>query len=223
DSDDSMSHVGGELATTPLAVSEVQGYAYAAYLGAAGWYERLGEPAKAAEWRQRAEKLKTAFDEAFWLPELNTYAMALDGDKRPLAVLNSDAGHLLWTGIVPEERAPALVATLFGELSWSGWGLRTLGSDAVRYNPVSYHNGSVWPHDTALFAAGLERYGFTEESARVRAALFDLASIQPDLRLPELVAGYTRDHRPPVPYPVACRPQAWDAAALLYLASFEVD
>src|SRR5690606_12494801 len=221
DSNDSMSHSGGELAQGALAVSEVQGYTYAAYSSAATWYERLGEPDLAAQWRQRADRLRTAFDEAFWLPDIQTYAMALDGEKRPLAVLNSDAGQLMWTGIVRKERAEALVGTLLGGRMWSGWGLRTLGDDAVRYNPVSYHNGSVWPHDTALFAAGLASYGFTEESARVRAALFDLASRQPDLRLPELVAGYPRDHRPPVPYPVACRPQAWDAAALLYLASME--
>ncbi len=223
DSQDSMSHADGSLARGPLAVSEVQGYAYAAYVAAADWYGRLGEPERAASWGRRAEELKRAFDAAFWLPELGTYAMALDGEKRPLAVLNSDAGQLLWTGIVPEERAPALVATLLGERSWSGWGLRTLGEGEVRYNPVSYHNGSVWPHDTALFAAGLQRYGFAAESARVRQAVFDLASVQPDLRLPELVAGYARDDRPPVPYPVACRPQAWDAAALLYLASLEVE
>ena len=221
DSGDSMSHAGGELAQGALAVSEVQGYAYAAYSAAAAWYGRLGEPDRSAQWRQRADRLKAAFDEAFWLPELGTYAMALDGEKRPLAVLSSDAGQLLWTGIVREERAAALVATLLGDRMWTGWGLRTLGADAARYNPVSYHNGSVWPHDTALFAAGLARYGFAAESSRVRAALFDLASRQPDLRLPELVAGYPRDLRPPVPYPVACRPQAWDAAALLYLASME--
>ncbi|HLU82561.1 MAG TPA: amylo-alpha-1,6-glucosidase, partial [Trueperaceae bacterium] len=197
------------------------GYAFAAYTAAANWYRHLGDQERSGQWLGRADALRTAFDAAFWLPELGTYAMALDGDKRPLAVLNSDAGHLLWTGIVPVARAATLVATLLGESLWSGWGLRTLGDGEVRYNPVSYHNGSVWPHDTALFAAGLENYGFHTESAMVRAALFDLASCQPDLRLPELVAGYARDGRPPVPYPVACRPQAWDAAALVYLASWE--
>lgn len=221
DSHDSMSHATGEPATGPLAVSEVQGYAYAAYLAAAAWYRRLGDPGRASAWAERAERLRDAFDAAFWLDDLGTYAMALDGAKRPLAVLNSDAGQLLWTGIVTKERAPRLVATLLTEPSWSGWGLRTLGEGEARYNPVSYHNGSVWPHDTALFAAGLASYGFAEESAMVRAAIFDLASCQPDLRLPELVAGYARDGRPPVPYPVACRPQAWDAAALVYLASLE--
>lgn len=221
DSHDSMSHATGDLASGPLAVSEVQGYAYAAYAAAAGWYRRLGDSGRADEWASHADNLRAAFDNAFWLEALGTYAMALDGDKRPLAVLNSDAGQLLWTGIVRQDRAAALIATLLDSRSWSGWGLRTLGEGEARYNPVSYHNGSVWPHDTALFAAGLARYGYVEESAAVRQALFDLASCQPDLRLPELVAGYARDGRPPVPYPVACRPQAWDAAALVYLASLD--
>jgi glycogen debranching enzyme len=221
DSGDSMSHVDGSLAEGALAVSEVQGYAYAAYRAAAGWYRELGEEAAARAWTDRAEALQRAFHAAYWLEELGTYAMALDGAKRPLAVQNSDAGQLLWTGIVPASVAPRLVATLFSEVNWSGWGLRTLGSREVRYNPVSYHNGSVWPHDTALFAAGLARYGFAAEARRVRDALFDLASAQPDQRLPELVAGYPRDHRPPIPYPVACRPQAWDAAALPFLLSLD--
>jgi glycogen debranching enzyme len=222
DSHDSMSHASGELAVGPLAVSEVQGYTYAAYGAAARWYRGLGESGRADEWSNRADRLRDAFDAAFWLDELGTYAMALDGAKQPLAVLNSDAGQLLWTGIVADERAPRLVATLLSQRSWSGWGVRTLGEGEARYNPVSYHNGSVWPHDTALFAAGLADYGFKTESATVRTAILDLAGCQPDLRLPELVAGYARDGRPPVPYPVACRPQAWDAAALIYLASLEV-
>ena len=216
DSFDSMSHQDGHLATGAVAGSEVQGYAYAAYLAAADFYDMLGE-GNAATWRERAASLKLAFHEAFWLPELQTYAMALDGDKTPLAVQNSNAGQLLWTGIVPDEVAPQLVSTLFSEPNWSGWGVRTLGTDEVRYNPVSYHNGSVWPHDTALIAGGLARYGFVAEAARIREALYDLAASQADRRLPELVAGYPRSDAPPAPYPVACRPQAWDAAALLYL------
>jgi len=144
--------------------------------------------------------------------------MALDGDETPLAVRSSNAGQLLWTGIVPEETAPRLVATLFDDASYSGWGFRTLASGEVRYNPISYHNGSVWPHDSALIATGLERYGFTAEARRVAAALLDLANGQPDHRLPELVSGYARDDGPPVPCPVACRPQAWDAAAVVRLA-----
>ncbi len=217
DSHDSMSHADGALATGAIAVSEVQGYAYAAYGAAAHFYADLGDAEQATRWRERADKLKAEFHQAFWLDDLSTYAMALDGDKRPLKVQNSDAGHLLWSGIVPESVAPKLVKTLMNEALWSGWGIRTLGRREARYNPVSYHNGSVWPHDTALIAGGMARYGFRDEVARIREAIFDLAATQRDLRLPELIAGYDRSDAPPVPYPVACRPQAWDAAALLYL------
>ncbi|MBA2665757.1 MAG: amylo-alpha-1,6-glucosidase [Trueperaceae bacterium] len=217
DSGDSMSHADGTLAAGALAVSEVQGYVYAAFCAAADLLEAEADAEGAERWRARATTLAARFHDAFWLDDLGTYAMALDGAKRPLRVQNSDAGQLLWTGIVPEHAAPRLVATLLSPALASGWGIRTLGAEEVRYNPVSYHNGSVWPHDTALIAGGFERYGFTSEAASLGDALFDLARAQPDGRLPELVAGYTRDDRAPVPYPVACRPQAWDAAALLYL------
>jgi glycogen debranching enzyme len=221
DSDDSMSHADGSLATGALAVSEVQGYVYDAYRSAAACLSALGDQAEAARWHARADDLAERFHAAYWQDDLGTYAMALDGDKRPLRVQNSDAGQLLWSGIVPEPVAPRLVETLFSEALYSGWGIRTLGSGEARYNPVSYHNGSVWPHDTALIAGGLARYGFTEHAGRLRDALFDLAAAQSDGRLPELVGGYARDGRPPVPYPVACRPQAWDAAALVYLLTLE--
>ena len=218
DSGDSMSHADGTLAAGALAVCEVQGYAYAAYLAAADFYEALGESESAAQWRERAETLQKKFHEAFWLPEMETYALALDGEKRALAVHSSDAGQLLWTGIVPEEVAPQLVQTLMSDALWTGWGVRTLGRGEARYNPVSYHNGSVWPHDTALLAGGLARYGFLAEAKLIRDALYDLAASQIDLRPPELVGGYARTQAPPVPYPTACRPQAWDAAALVYLS-----
>ena len=221
DSSDSLSHADGNLADGAVAVSEVQGYAYAAFTAAAGWTAGLGEPDTAERWSTRADRLRTRFHAAFWLDDLDTYAMALDGDKRPLRVRNSDAGHLLWSGIVPDDHAERLVRSLLGPETWSGWGLRTLGASERRYNPVSYHNGSVWPHDTALFAAGLARYGFHAEAARVRDDVYALAAAQPDLRLPELIAGYPRDDGPPVPYPVACRPQAWDAAALVFLLGFD--
>ncbi|HEX7022982.1 MAG TPA: glycogen debranching N-terminal domain-containing protein, partial [Trueperaceae bacterium] len=217
DSHDSMSHTDGSLARGALAVSEVQGYAYAAYRAAAEFYGALREPANAVRWQRLAETLRRDFQRAFWLPELGTYAMALDGDKQPLAVRSSDAGQLLWSGIVPEDVAPKLVQTLMSEEMWTGWGIRTLGKSERRYNPVSYHNGSVWPHDTALIAGGMARYGFATEAARVREALFDLAASQPDRRAPELVAGYPRTDGPPVPYPVACRPQAWAAGSIPYL------
>jgi len=221
DSGDALSHADGSLADGALAVSEVQGYAYAAFGAASGWYAGLGESDAADRWSARAERLRARFHEAFWLDDLDTYALALDGEKRPLRVHNSDAGHLLWTGIVPRTHAERLVRSLLGPETWSGWGLRTLGRGERRYNPVSYHNGSVWPHDTALFAAGLARYGFHGEARRVRDAVYQLAAAQPDRRLPELVAGYPRDDLPPVPYPVACRPQAWDAAALVFLLGLD--
>ncbi len=218
DSHDSMSHQDGRLAEPPLAVSEVQGYAYAARLAASGFYQALGEGERAERERERAAELFRLIQERFWLEEMKTYALALDRWKEPLRVKASDAGHLLWTGAVPEEKAEELLQTLLSKEMWSGWGLRTLGSKEARYNPLSYHNGSVWPHDTALFAGGLFRYGRKEEGAWVAQALLDLARSQPDLRLPELVGGFPREAGlPPVPYPVACRPQAWDAGAVVYL------
>ncbi|PZA08198.1 MULTISPECIES: glycogen debranching N-terminal domain-containing protein [unclassified Meiothermus] len=218
DSGDSQSHQDGSLAKGAITVSEVQGYAYAAYRAAAGFYRALGQPELARGWEARAEQIKELFHQRFWLPELATYALALDGEKKPLRVLSSNPGHLLWSGIVPSEVAPALVRTMFSPALWSGWGLRTLGAGEVRYNPLSYHNGSVWPHDTAIFAGGLARYGFHREAQEVAEALFRLAMSQRDRRLPELVGGYERHQgEPPVPYPAACRPQAWDAAAVVYL------
>jgi len=221
DSLDALSHADGRLATGAVAVSEVQGYAYAALGAGAACMRALGREAAGARLDAKARLLKERFHEAFWLPELRTYALALDHDKRPLEVLSSDAGQLLWTGIVPEATAPELAATLMGERLFSGWGIRTLGLGEVRYNPLSYHNGSVWPHDTALIATGLRSYGFEREALTLREALFDLASSQADLRPPELVAGYARSCAPPVPYPVACRPQAWSSAALVYMSDWE--
>ena len=217
DSNDSLSHADGRLAEGSIAVSEVQGYAYAAYLAVSEFYSASGNTEQTVLYQEKAETLKKKFHEVFWIEKMQTYAIALDGEKKRLEVHNSDAGHLLWTGIVPNDIAPKLVKTLMSETMWTGWGIRTLGKNEVRYNPVSYHNGSVWPHDTTLAAAGMVRYGFLEEAKRIREATFDLAASQGDSRLPELVAGYDRTTSPPVPYPVACRPQAWDAAALLYL------
>ncbi|MDQ2693828.1 MAG: amylo-alpha-1,6-glucosidase [Pseudomonadota bacterium] len=219
DSAESMSHADGRLGEPPLAVSEVQGYAYAAYLAAARFFDILGDPAQAAQWQLRAGKLQERFHAKFWQEDMSTYALALDYKGHPLRVLSSDPGHLLWCGIVPPPFAERLVATLMSDKLWSGWGLRTLGSTEVRYNPVSYHNGSVWPHDTAIFAGGLARYGFEGELAVVAEALVDLAESQPDRRLPELVAGYPRSSEPPIPYRESCRPQAWSAASLPYVVS----
>ncbi|WP_333660200.1 amylo-alpha-1,6-glucosidase, partial [Meiothermus cerbereus] len=218
DSFDSQSHQDGSLAQGAIAVCEVQGYAYMAYQGAAEFYRVLGEHERASRWEAKAQALKARFHQAFWLPELNTYAAGLDGEKRPMAILTSNPGHLLWSGIVPAEVAPQLVETLFSEALYSGWGVRTLGAGEVRYNPLSYHNGSVWPHDNALFIGGLVRYGFYEEALQAMEGLFRLAMTQPDWRLPELVGGYPKhEGEPPVPYPASCRPQAWDAAAVVYM------
>lgn len=221
DSVDSMSHADGSLPKGPIAPSEVQGYAYAAYNASAAFYESMGEVVNAVYWRGVAEELKKRFHEQFWLDDLGIFAPALDGEKQPLRVLNSNAGQLLFTGIVSEPMLSVLVETLFSSSLWSGWGIRTLGSKEIRYNPVSYHNGSVWPHDTALIAGGLQRCGYHSEAEMLKKALFDLANSRPDKRLPELIAGYSRiNDEPSIAYPVACSPQAWDSAALIYLLGF---
>jgi glycogen debranching enzyme len=221
DSADSMSYSDGRLAEGGLAVAEVQGYVFAA-LNAAVDLSRLcgGLEDERQDWRDRAAKLAETVDRLFWMPEQQTYALALDADGRQLDVVASDAGHLLWSGIVPEAKAPAVIARLFADDMWSGYGLRTLSTKEKRYNPLSYHNGSVWPHDTALFAAGLDRYGDHEGFARVREGLTALARHSADLRLPELVGGYAREgSTPPLPYTESCRPQAWAAAALIYVTT----
>jgi glycogen debranching enzyme len=221
DSADSMSYGDGRLAAGGLAVAEVQGYVFAA-LNAAVDLSRLcgGLEAERQGWSDRAAKLAETVDRLFWMPQHRTYALALDADGRQLDVAASDAGHLLWSGIVPEDKARTVIARLFAGDMWSGYGLRTLSTREKRYNPLSYHNGSVWPHDTALFAAGLHRYGVRDGFARVREALTALANHSPDLRLPELVGGYPREgSTPPLPYTESCRPQAWAAAALIYVTT----
>ncbi|ODT79150.1 MAG: hypothetical protein ABS76_21420 [Pelagibacterium sp. SCN 64-44] len=219
DSQDSMSYGDGQLADGSLAVAEVQGYVFAAYRAAAELSRLCGGPeAEQRTLLDKAEALARAFDAAFWMPEHDNYALGLDADGRQLDVNASDSGHLLWSGIVPEAKAQRLIARLFQPDLWSGYGLRTLSAKEKRYNPLSYHNGSVWPHDTALFAAGLKRYGAEEGFGRVREALTALATASDDKRLPELVGGYPREGDvPPLPYIESCRPQAWAAAALIYV------
>ncbi len=213
-----MNHADGSPASAPLAVAEVQGYAYAAFIAASDLFALAGDSENANVCKERAARLRNNFHALFWLPELNTYAMALDAGDRPLRVHSSDPGHLLWCGIVPDDIAPILVASLFQPECWTGWGLRTLGSGEKRYNPVSYHNGSVWPHDTALFGAGLARYGFKGEVQLVAEGLVSLALNMPGNSLPELVAGFARTpNRPPIAYTHACAPQAWAAAGLIMM------
>lgn len=219
DSQDSMSYSDGTLAGGALAVAEVQGYVFAA-TNAAAVLSKLcdGSALEQERWQESAAALADSFDRQFWMPDHRNYALGLDADGRQLDVNSSDSGHLLWTGIVPQARAATLIERLFEPDLWSGYGLRTLGSAEARYNPLSYHNGSVWPHDTALFAAGLKRYGDRDGVARVREALVALGLQSPDLRLPELVGGYPRNGGvPPLPYIESCRPQAWSAAAMIYL------
>jgi glycogen debranching enzyme len=214
DSNDSVFHADGTAAIGPIALCEVQGYVYAAQLGAARLAEALGKPERAADLRSRAADLRTRFDAAFWCDELSTYALALDGHKRSCRVRTSNAGHCLFSGIALPERAAPLADQLLSSEMFSGWGVRTLAVTERRYNPMSYHNGSVWPHDNALIAHGLARYDFKGHAMRVMTGLFD-ASLFLDLnRLPELFCGFAR--RPgegPTQYPVACSPQAWAAAA----------
>ncbi len=218
DSQDSIFHADGKLADGPIALCEVQGYVYAARVAAAEIADQLGDMVAAEDLRRTAEALKIRFDEAFWCEEIGTYALALDGAKRPCRVRASNAGHSLWTGIAKPERALALSRTLMSANSFSGWGIRTVAMGEPRYNPMSYHDGSVWPHDNALIALGLARYGYKHEAARIFEALFG-TSVHLDMRrLPELFCGFSRrGGQGPTFYPVACSPQAWAAAAPIAL------
>jgi glycogen debranching enzyme len=218
DSVDSISHAGGELATGPIALCEVQGYAYAARRAGAALAAALGRPDRAAELDDQAEQLRIGFERAFWSERIASYALALDGDKRPCEVRASNAGHALFTGIASADRARRVVDALLDDRSFSGWGIRTLDAAEARYNPISYHNGSVWPHDNALIAAGMARYGHKQACARVTAALRQ-AALHFDLRrMPELFCGFrSRPHEGPTLYPVACAPQAWAAGAVFLL------
>ncbi|MBV1837638.1 glycogen debranching N-terminal domain-containing protein [Acetobacter estunensis] len=215
DSHDSIFHADGTLAEGPIALCEVQAYVYAARRAAAQIGRRLGQTAYAAHQDERADALRVSFNLKFWNDDIDTYVIALDGRKQQCAVRSSNAGHVLLTDMVPAERARRLVRTLMNRRSFSGWGIRTIPEGEARYNPMAYHNGSVWPHDNALIAMGLARHGFREEASRVFEGLIDAALYSDLRRLPELFCGFTRSRSEgPVRYPVACSPQAWAAAAL---------
>ncbi|MDW9665603.1 amylo-alpha-1,6-glucosidase [Sinorhizobium meliloti] len=218
DSHDSIFHAGGNLASGPIATAEVQAYVFGAWQAAARLSRKLGHVEDALRLERRAEELRIRFDTAFFDDELGTYSLALDGEKNPCRVRSSNAGHALFTGIALPERAGRVVSTLMAQSSFCGWGVRTIAASEARYNPMSYHNGSVWPHDNALIAAGFVRYGFQAEAASIFEGLF-AASTYTDLRrLPELFCGFARQRaRGPTFYPVSCVPQAWAAAAPLYL------
>jgi glycogen debranching enzyme len=218
DSYDAIFHADGRLAEGPIALCEVQAYVYGAKRAAAELAEVLGQDRRAEALRQQARALRERFEQIFWCEDLGTYALALDGAKHLCRVRTSNAGQCLLTGIASPERALRVAQSLLGPDSFSGWGIRTVAATEARYNPMSYHNGSVWPHDNALIAHGLTRYGLKEEVLRILSGLYD-ASLFIDLhRLPELFCGFGR--RPgegPTLYPVACSPQAWAAAAVYLL------
>lgn len=218
DSWDGINFADGRMAEAPIALCEVQAYAYAAYVGRSLLARAAGDTAVERRCADKAAELKEAFNKTFWLPDKGYFALALDKDKNPVDSCTSNMGHCLWVGIVDEDKAPQVAERLMSKEMFTGWGIRTLGSDMGAYNPVSYHNGSVWPHDTALAATGLMRYGFVDEASRVASGLFDAAEHFGG-QLPELFCGFDRsEFTEPVPYPTACSPQAWAAAAPVQLA-----
>ena len=215
DSWDGVPFADGRLPEPPIAMCEIQGYAFDAKIRLAELAEKVwNDPETAQSLRQQAAELFERFNEDFWIDERGGYyAIALDGEKRPVDSLTSNMGHLLWSGIVPEDRAGTIVEQLFSPAAWTGWGVRTLSADDVAYNPIGYHTGTVWPHDNSLISAGLYRYGFREEANRIAGAMIEAAGYT-DFRLPEVFAGYARvDSRVPVRYPTASSPQAWATAA----------
>ena len=218
DSNDSVFHADGALAEAPIALCEVQGYVYAAKLAAARLSEMLGDKEKCSALESEAEKLRVNFEEAFWCDDLSTYALALDRHKKRCRVRTSNAGHCLYAGIASSARARLVAETLLGSDSFSGWGVRTVAAGQARYNPLSYHNGSIWPHDNSIVASGLAKYECKDMAGRILLGLLD-ASRWADLgRLPELFCGLDRRRgEGPTLYPVACSPQAWAAGAVFLL------
>jgi len=215
DSSDGIRDRHGRLAQTPIALAEVQGYVYDAKRRMAGLARVRGEAAFAARLDAEAETLRQRFEDAFWSEEQQFYSMALDGSKRQADAIGSNAGQCLWTGIVSPERAARVVARLSQPDIYSGWGIRTYAAGQVGYNPIGYHTGTVWPHDVSLIAAGFKRYGFHGEANRLCGRVFEASQHFAEFRLPELFCGFDRDVSPvPVPYPVACSPQAWAAGSV---------
>lgn len=218
DSYDSVFHHNGRLAEAPIALCEVQGYVYDAKLQASHLAAQLGETELADRLGEDARRLKKIFNEAFWCEEIGSYALALDGAKRQCAVPASNAGHALWSGIADRELAERVARRLLKDDFFCGWGIRTIACGAARYNPMAYHNGSIWPHDNALIAHGLARYGFTDKAMAVFNALKDASVYMDQHRMPELFCGFEkRPNEGPTLYPVACSPQAWSAATVFYL------
>jgi glycogen debranching enzyme len=217
DSYDSMFHADGSSPRGPLAVVEVQGYACEALKAMAELAAARGDQARSAAWRERAERLRAAIEHRFWVPEMSFYAIAIDGDGEPCKVHASNAGHLLFCGVPSEERAAAVATQLSSSRFSSGWGIRTLAEGQARYNPMSYHNGSIWPHDTSICAAGISRYGGRSQVVQILSKIFETAN-HFAMRLPELYCGFPRiPGQGPAPYPVACLPQAWSSGSVFML------
>lgn len=215
DSNDSVFHADGSLAEPPIALCEVQGYVYAAKLAAARMCCALGNKERCITLEAEAEKLRARFDDAFWCDDLSTYALALDGRKEPCRVRTSNAGHCLYSGIARPDRAQRVAETLLSPGSFSGWGIRTVAAGQARYNPLSYHNGSIWPHDNSLIASGLARYDCKQLAGRILLSLLDASRWSELTRLPELFCGLDRQRgEGPTLYPVACSPQAWAAGTV---------
>lgn len=218
DSNDSVFHADGTLAEAPVALCEVQGYVYAAKMAGGRICGALGDDDRQATLKNEAAEIQSRFDEAFWCEDISTYALALDGRKKACRVRASNPGHCLYSGIASQPRAQLVAHTLMSRDMFNGFGVRTVGSREARYNPLSYHNGSVWPHDNAIVAAGMARYGFREFAGRILIGLLDVSNTVDLHRLPELFCGVDRRHgEGPVLYPVACSPQSWAAGSVLML------
>jgi glycogen debranching enzyme len=218
DSGDSIMNADGTLATPPIALAEVQGYVYRAKLLMAELYMRSGDHDTAARLRREAEDLKMRFNRDFWLPDQGFYAIALQKDNRPAAVISSNPGQALWAGIIDKSKAGPLVQRLMAEDMYNGWGIRTLSTKEKRANPVGYHLGTVWPHDNSIIAAGLRAYGFDQQAVQVMDGILEAARHFEHYRLPEVFAGFSRKQFTiPVRYPVACHPQAWAAGSVPFM------
>ena len=219
DSHDSIFHADGRIANPPIALCEVQAYAYAAKRAGAVLARALGEPDLADQLEEDAQSLQKLFEQAFWNDDLRTYVLALDGQKKQCAVRASNAGHALYCGIVSEARAVSVASVLMSQEMFSGWGVRTVGSSEPRYNPMSYHNGSIWPHDNAIIAAGVSRYGLRSAATSLFDSLYEASRYMELQRMPELFCGFHRrpDGSGPTLYPVACAPQAWAAGAVFLM------
>jgi glycogen debranching enzyme len=218
DSHDSVFHADGRLAEGPIALCEVQGYAYAAFLAAAEMAEVLGHRDRTRTLTDAARGIRERFQQRFWCPEIAMYALALDGAKNQCRVRSSNAGHCLFTDIARPEHATAIVKCLHDDVFFSGWGVRTVADLEPRYNPMSYHNGSIWPHDNALIAAGLSFREDKTLALRILKSQLDASTYFDASRLPELFCGFRRrEGKPPTSYPVACSPQAWASGSVFML------